>query len=111
MFRIRVQNKTLDDTMELQNARMFLYDIHDNVLLYLTEVCLKVAKVLELREHVLYIKSIIQAMNRFKYDLAWSGIVAFSLLPGVLKMYDYLGTSAEPGVAHLAKVADEFNIG
>ena len=111
MFRIKVENETLDDTMELQNTRMELYDIHDNVLIYFTDMCLKVAEILELDEHIKYIKSIIAALERFKYDLAWSGVIAFSLLPGAIKLYNHLSTRIEPGVAALVKLADEFNIG
>ena len=109
MYR-RTTRSTLDEVLTRQDARMRLYDVHDNVLLYFVEVCLPVLKILNLQEYILYVNSIVDQLERGKYDRAWSGIVAFSDLPGVLSMFANLEDKIEPGVAILLKAAAEFGI-
>ena len=115
MREINIRNESMEDVMDFQATRMFLYDIHDNVELYLTEVCLNAAEVLSdhegPREQVKYIKSILSSMDRHDYTNAWRGMIAFSLLPGVLKMYDFLDSSMEPGLKALSELAPGYNIG
>ena len=95
--------------MERQDARMELYNIHDNVLDYFSEFCIPVLDILGLEEHLKYAYSILRAVRKGDYDGAWSGIIAFMDMPGIpamFKRYD----SIERAITVLAKTADEFDL-
>ena len=100
----------MDEVMTRQDARMRLYDVHDNVLLYFEEVCIPVLELLSLGDYIKYVNSIVNQLKQGKYDLAWTGVIAFAELPGVLGMFPDLDSKIEPGVAILSKAAHEFDV-
>ena len=96
--------------MTRQDARMRLYDIHDNALLYFEEVCIPVLEILSLDDYIKYVKSITDQLTQGEYDRGWSGIIAFAGLAGVLEMFPDLDSKIEPGVAILSKAGHEFGV-
>lgn len=104
------QRDTMDEVMTRQDARMRLYDVHDNVLLYFEEVCLPVLELLSIDDYTKYVNSIVNRLKQGEYDLAWSGVIAFAELPGVLGMFPDLDSKIEPGIAILSKAAHEFDV-
>ena len=74
----------MDEVMTRQDARMRLYDIHDNVMMYFEAVCVRVLEILSLDDYIKYVNSITNQLEQGEYDRAWSGIIAFAELPGVL---------------------------